>query len=178
MLLKNNTKTFPFHCLTQKYPIDTIHIHIIRIITISSNILSLVKKRWNVCLNRIKGFSQPWKSSLLTRNVDIVNLLIILHFYKTMSKKLTLPLIFSPLIYLFWCEDRHPQISFVPSGQKELCSCSAADEGPGGEIGGRGAGGARQWEKYGRDMDGRSNPQENWEMHDVGISQGCTGQSF
>ena len=41
-------------------------------------------------------------------------------------------------VLIFVKTDRPPQISFLLSlGKWGLCSCSAADEGPGGEIGGR-----------------------------------------
>ena len=44
------------------------------------------KKIWNMCFKRIKGFSQPWKSSILTRNVGIVNCWI-LHFQNNVNSK-------------------------------------------------------------------------------------------
>ena len=70
-------------------------------------------------------------------------------------------------VLIFVKTDRHPQISFLfSSGQRELCSCSAADEGPRKRNRGKGkTKGEIRWRgislTYIYVQTGRTNQQEN-----------------
>ena len=72
-------------------------------------------KRWNMCLNWIKGFSQPWKSNILTRNVGIVNCWS-LHFPTKKGNHI------DPPVYIY-SSKMMPDI-FVPSGILKFLSPS------------------------------------------------------